>query len=127
MDISVSLVSLVALLVGAILLSTVTKLPKLGGSIVLAGAVVGIIYLIYSEISVISNSAIIIPVGLILALIGGILGLTAKGPMKPAPIMQTADLTDKLVRLKRLNDEGAITQEEYEEQKRKLLENNLVV
>jgi hypothetical protein len=53
---------------------------------------------------------------------GGLMGVAPSMPtMMPTPSIVTTGTTDKLIKLKALLDSGAITKEEFEEQKKKLI------
>ena len=63
-----------------------------------------------------------IPMGLLLAFITGVLGFAPNLAFsKPVSSIQT-NKADRLLKLKELLDSGAITKEEFEEQKRRILE-----
>jgi uncharacterized membrane protein len=63
-----------------------------------------------------------VPLGFLVILAGAVIGFTAKPAiLTTVPATPAVDPTDKLVRLKALLDSGAITKEEFEEQKRLIL------
>jgi hypothetical protein len=115
-----SALSFVILIIAAILLLAKPSLPKLGASMVLAGVVISSIEFAYQELT---SPFAFIPMGLFLAFVAAIVGLTAKRliyiPASSATV--ETDYLDKLIKLKELLDSGAITREEFEEQKRIIL------
>ncbi len=120
-----SLFSFIFLLIGAILLFVVSKKPKVGASLVLAGMLFFIIDLLYNGVA---NHFWMVPIAPFLALAAAILGFTAKpvsarptGALYSRQSPAEVDRYEQLARLKKLLDSGAISKEEYEQMKKKIL------
>jgi len=121
-----SIFSFLPVLVGAILLLTLHKKPKAGASLVLVGMLIFVVDIVYDGLH---YSFWTIPIAPFIALIAAILGFVAK-PVSVYPTGASGlrqqpvevDRFEELAKLKKLLDSGAITKEEYEQIKKKILE-----
>jgi hypothetical protein len=121
-DAALSALLLVLVLIGALLLIIKQDSPKIGASLLVVGIVVSIVDTICSELAY--SAFLPIPMGFFLALVAGIIGFVAKSPgLAPTTITGATSSVDKLIKLKGLLDSGAITREEFEEQKKIILRN----
>jgi hypothetical protein len=110
----------IILLAGAVILLASGQHTRVGASMVVLGILISVIDIVLSEYDY--GPFLVMPIGLILALVAGIVGLTAKPPLPMGTVLgPTESSLDKLVKLKELLDAGAITEGEFEEQKRIIL------
>ncbi|MEM4115981.1 MAG: SHOCT domain-containing protein [Saccharolobus sp.] len=116
-DLVLSLLGLILIIAGSITLLSSQYHPRVGGVLLLIGAIVVILDYVYDEIKY--GKFEFIPVGMALGVIGGIVGIAAK-PAKKLP-SENEDTTGKLLKLKTLMDSGVISKEDFEAQKNKLL------
>jgi len=122
-DALAGVLGLITVLVGGILLLALHNKPRNGAILVTVGAVFYVLDLIYDEAAY-RGFGFPLPLGFFLMLAGGIIGLTAR-PLIPISSVRPGEVessTDRLIKLKGLLDSGAITKEEFEEQKRIILQ-----
>jgi uncharacterized membrane protein len=118
-DEGLSALTFVLVLVGIILLLSLRRMPKVGSSMLLGGLLAYSADIIYGEYAY--GLAILIPLGLAVLLVAVVVGFRAKVLVSAMPSQAPVDSTEQLVKLKALLDSGAITKEEFEEQKKKIL------
>ena len=121
-DAAFNVLLLLAVLVGGILLLALRGKPKIGGILLAIGAASYVLDAIYDQYTY--GPFTPIPLGFFLILAAAIVGLAARPalPYTPLEAMRVESSADRLLKLKGLLDSGAITKEEYEEQKKKTLE-----
>ncbi len=117
LDKILSPLSFLFIIMGAILLLILTKQPLVGSSLVLVGAVIYLIDVLYYGLAY--GFYIIIPIGFLFAFLAAIVGFLAKPIISTSTTASTS--LDRLAKLKELLTSGAITKEEFEEQKKKIL------
>lgn len=117
-DLTLSVLGLILILSGSIILLASQSHPKVGGTLLLIGAIVVILDYLYDESKY--GRFEFIPVGMLLGTLGGILGIIAR-PIETEPSKVGEDNLEKLQKLKILMDEGIITKEDFEAQKNTLL------
>jgi len=118
-DLALSGLGLVLILAGSVVLFASRYHPRVGGILLLVGAIVVILDYAYYEFKY--GHFGFIPVGMVIGLLGGILGVISK-PVKQVPSKEQEDNVEKLLKLKSLMESGVITKEEFEAQKNKLLQ-----
>lgn len=109
----------ILVLVGAILL-LFRRSPKAGASLLLVGFLLYFANFVYGLLT----SPFVfdfLPVSPIIVLVAAIVGFRAQAPMPHVAAPVETVPVDQLLKLKALLDSGAITKEEFEEQKRKIL------
>ena len=89
-DMMLSAIIFASLFIGVVLLLEKPGLQKLGASIVLAGAVISNADFAYAEFQATSNGFELIPVGLFLAIAGGIIGILTNSPVSTSTLSQGA-------------------------------------
>jgi hypothetical protein len=118
-DEGLSALTFALVLLGIILLLSLPKMPKVGSSMLLGGLLAYSADIIYGEYAY--GLATFIPLGLAVLLAAVIEGFGAKVLVSAMPGQAPVDSTEQLVKLKALLDSGAITKEEFEEQKKRIL------
>lgn len=118
-DASLSLAGLILILEGSIVLFASSQHPRIGGLLLLIGFFVVAADYGYDEVKYGLFS--FIPIGMIFGLVGGVIGSVAK-PIKKEKPSPEVDSIEKLQKLKVLLDSGIISNEEFQAQKEKLLE-----
>lgn len=118
-DEALSALSFIMILIGVILLFALGRMPKVGSSLLLVGFLAYLADIAYGE--AVYGIYYFIPIGSIILLVAAIVGLRAKVSMPMPTGSVPFDSTDQLVKLKSLLDSGAITKEEFEEQKKRIL------
>jgi hypothetical protein len=108
-------------LAGAVILIASRRHAGVGASLVVSGVMISVIDIILDV--AIYGFSLEMPIGLILALVAGILGFTGR-PLLPRVTVgpEPESSLDRLAKLKELLDAGAITKEEFEEQKKRILQ-----
>jgi hypothetical protein len=120
-DEAASVLLLLLVVTGGVLLLVLKRNPKLGASFLLGGLLTFLIVLVYDEFSY--GPYYPIPIGFFLVVAATVIGFRVSVPATvPTPSIGIAGTTDKLIKMKALLDSGVITKEEFEEQKRRLLQ-----
>jgi len=117
-DLALSGLGFVLILAGSVVLFASRYHPRVGGILLLVGAIVVILDYAFGVFKY--GYFGFIPVGMVIGLLGGILGVISK-PVKQVPSKEQEDNVEKLLKLKSLMESGVITKEEFEAQKNKLL------
>lgn len=119
-DEALSALTFVLVLLGMVLLFALRRMPKVGSSMLLAGLLASSADLIYGES--VYGLTVFIPLGFVVLLVAVIVGFRGKVGASALPRQAPVDSLEQLVKLKALLDSGAITKEEFEEQKKGILE-----
>lgn len=120
-DAVLNALTLIMVLAGAVILIASRRHAGVGASLVVSGVMISVIDIILDV--AIYGFSLEMPIGLILALVAGILGFTGR-PLLPRVTVgpEPESSLDRLAKLKELLDAGAITKEEFEEQKKRILQ-----
>ncbi|MCL4447556.1 MAG: SHOCT domain-containing protein [Candidatus Thermoplasmatota archaeon] len=118
-DMALSAAGLVLIIAGSIVLFASAYHPRVGGLLLLFGFLIVTADYGYDEFKYGLFS--FIPAGMILGFVGGVVGTAAK-PVVKEKTLQSSSSFDDLKKLKNLLDGGVITENEFQTEKKKILD-----